>query len=92
MPRFVFDMVYGDDEDKRLAVRPEHREYAKGLAERGKLLAGGPFADGKGAQIVYEAADEAELDELIANDPYTKAGVLASTSVRQWEVVTGAWL
>lgn len=92
MARFVVELVYGPDEDKRLAVRPEHREYSRGLAGQGKLLAGGPYTDGKGAQIIYETADEAELNEILAADPYAKAGVLDSTTVREWEVVTGAWL
>lgn len=92
MARFVVELVYGPDEDKRLEVRPEHREYSRGLAERGTLLAGGPYTDGKGAQIIYETADETELQDVLAADPYTKAGVIASTTIRQWEVVTGAWL
>lgn len=92
MARFVVELVYGPDEGKRLEVRPEHREYAKGLAEKGTLLAGGPYTDGEGAQLIYEVADEAELKDVLAADPYTKAGVLASTTIRQWEIVTGAWL
>ncbi|GAB3675439.1 YciI family protein [Saccharopolyspora tripterygii] len=92
MARFVVELVYGPDEDKRLEVRPEHREYSKGLAEKGVLLAGGPYTDGAGAQIIYEVADEAELREVLSADPYAKAGVLASTTIRQWEIVTGAWL
>ncbi|TWF94749.1 YciI family protein [Saccharopolyspora dendranthemae] len=92
MARFVVELVYGPDEDKRLEVRPEHREYSKGLAAKGTLLAGGPYTDGAGAQIVYEVADETELREILAADPYAKAGVLASTTIRQWEIVTGAWL
>ena len=41
MAKFVVEMVYGDDEEHRLAVRPAHREYSKSLADKGILLAGG---------------------------------------------------
>ncbi|SFS86835.1 YciI family protein [Saccharopolyspora flava] len=92
MARFVVELVYGPDEEKRLAVRPEHREYSRGLADKGVLLAGGPYTDGEGAQLIYEVADEAELNEVLAADPYTTAGVIASTTIRQWEVVTGSWV
>jgi len=92
MATFVVELVYGDDEERRLAVRPAHREYSKQLADRGILLAGGPYADGAGAQIIYEAADAEELQGYLDADPYAKEGVLASTTVREWNTVTGAWL
>ncbi|MGW1682426.1 YciI family protein [Saccharopolyspora sp. NPDC002376] len=92
MAKFVVGLVYGEDEEHRLQVRPAHREYSRGLAERGVLLAGGPFADGKGAQLVYEAADVDELQAILDADPYTEAGVIAKTTIREWDVVVGAWL
>jgi hypothetical protein len=92
MAKFVVDLVYGDDEEHRLEVRPAHREYCRELAERGVLLAGGPYADNLGAQIIYEAADADELQKIIDVDPYTEAGVIAKTTIREWNTVNGAWL
>ncbi|WP_243790392.1 YciI family protein [Saccharopolyspora gloriosae] len=92
MAKFVVEMVYGDDEERRLAVRPDHRVYAKSLAQRGVLLAGGPYEDGKGAQLVYEAADAAAVQRLIDEDPYLTEGVIASTTVREWNAITGSWI
>ncbi|MER7080463.1 hypothetical protein SAMN02982929_05440 [Saccharopolyspora kobensis] len=92
MARFVVDLVYGEDQEHRLQVRPAHREYCRELADRGVLLAGGPFTDGAGAQIVYEAADRDELKAVLDADPYTEAGVIARTTVREWDVLVGAWL
>ncbi|GAA3364708.1 MULTISPECIES: YciI family protein [Saccharopolyspora] len=92
MAKFVVEMVYGDDEERRLAVRPDHRVYAKSLAEQGVLLAGGPYADGLGAQLVYEAEDEAAVQRLLDADPYLQQGVLASTTIREWHAITGSWV
>jgi uncharacterized protein YciI len=90
--KFVVELVYGEDRDRRLEVRPAHREYSKELAARGVLLAGGPYADERGAMLVYEAADADELQRVLDADPYTEAGVIAETSVREWNAVTGQWV
>ncbi len=58
MARFAVELVFGPDREKRLAVRPAHREYIASLAEKGVVLAAGPYADDTGALIIYEAADE----------------------------------
>jgi uncharacterized protein YciI len=92
MARFAVELVYGENRDERLAVRPKHREYLSSLAERGVLLASGPYADDTGALLVYEAADEAELKSVIAADPYTSAHVIAETRVHEWKTLLGTWV
>ncbi|MGJ7907784.1 YciI family protein [Actinopolyspora sp. H202] len=92
MATFVVHIRYGEDRELLERVRPEHRDYAKDLANRGVLLAGGPFVDGDGAMLVYEVPDRAELDRILAEDPYAREGVLGETTVREWKAVTGSWL
>lgn len=92
MAKFVVELVYGEDRDHLLAVRPEHREYARGLAEKGLLLAAGPFAGDRGSMLIYEVADADELQRLLQDDPYTKAGVIADTTIREWNAVIGSWV
>ena len=89
MAKFVAILRFGDG-GQRLAARPRHREYLRGLFEQGKLLESGPFGDDSGALIVYEAADEAEARALIAADPYTDAGVVADLQLREWKRVLPA--
>ncbi|MEV6719129.1 YciI family protein [Lentzea sp. NPDC051208] len=91
MARFAVELVFGPDREKRLAVRPEHREYITSLAEKGVVLASGPYADDTGALIIYEAADEASVKEIIAADPYTPANV-AEWRIREWNALLGSWL
>jgi uncharacterized protein YciI len=50
----------------------------------------GPWVDDTGALLVYEAADLAEADGLLAADPYRQAGVLANATIKEWRVVFDA--
>ncbi len=92
MARFVVELVFGENEDERIAVRPAHREYLATLVDQGKLLVSGPYTDQSGAVIVYEVEDAAELKAVLAADPYTPAGVVAETRVHEWQAVMGVWL
>ncbi|WP_309109830.1 YciI family protein [Actinosynnema sp. CA-248983] len=92
MARYAVELVFGEDQEARLAVRPAHREYLATLVEQGKLLVSGPYADQSGAILVYEVADEAELKSVLAADPYTPAGVVAETRVHEWLPLMGTWL
>ncbi len=92
MAKFVVELVYGEDREHRLEVRPAHREYSKSLAERGVLLAGGPYADGRGALLIYEVSGMDELRRVLDDDPYTAAGVIAETEIREWTAATGRWI
>ncbi len=90
MAKFAYMFTFADNTEERLATRPAHREYLAGLLEQGKLVASGPFVDDTGALIIYEAADEAEVRELIANDPYSEIGVAASWTLNEWNRVYNA--
>ncbi|MGZ3141751.1 YciI family protein [Lentzea chajnantorensis] len=84
--------MFGSNRDERLAARPAHREYIASLAEKGVVLAAGPYSDDTGALIIYEAADETALQEIIAADPYTPANVVTKWDVRPWNALLGSWL
>jgi uncharacterized protein YciI len=92
MARFAVELVFGPDTEKRLGVRPAHREHIASLVEKGVVLGAGPYADDTGALIIYEVADEAALKEVIAADPYTPANVVTEWKIREWTPVLGLWL
>lgn len=92
MATYVVQLAYGEDRQRRMEVRPSHREYCKALADRGVLLAAGPYTDDSGAMLIYSAADAEELQEILQADPYTEAEVVAETTVREWNPVTGSWV
>ncbi len=89
MAVFVLELAFDRDEETRLAARPEHREYLKGLLDDGSLVMSGPLAGDTGALLVYEAPDEAAAEALVAGDPYTRAGAVSRVSLREWTPVFG---
>ena len=84
MALFAVTLTFSDDTERRLQVRPSHREYLKSLLDSGKLLESGPFVDETGALLIYEAADLAEVQEILANDPYAPSGVVAGVAIHEW--------
>jgi hypothetical protein len=92
MSIFAVQYTYDERRDEQDAVRPEHRAYLRSLAEDDRLLASGPWADGpSGALLVFQTPDRAALDDLLGADPFAVAGLIASTTVRGWNVVIGGW-
>lgn len=86
MARFVLEIRFKNEEE-RLRVRPAHRAYLAELLATRRLVTAGPWADDTGAMLIYEVADEAELRELLASDPYTIAGVYDEVSLREWRPI-----
>lgn len=82
--QLTFDV---SDSEARMQVRPAHRDYLAALKEAGKLVEAGPFADESGALLIYDVADEAELRDILAKDPYTPAGVYELAMLKEWNQV-----
>jgi uncharacterized protein YciI len=87
MPLFAVTIKFTHDTERRVQVRPTHREYLKKLLEAGKLHESGPFVDDSGALIIYDAADVAEVQELLANDPYAPNGIVETVTINEWNRV-----
>lgn len=76
----------------RLDNRAAHLDYAKQWAD--KTLTGGPLlsADGDsmvGSLLVIDFEDAAAAEAFCANDPYAKAGLFESVTVRPFKAVLG---
>ena len=79
-----------DAVNRRAPHRAAHLEYARSLVERGVLLMAGAFADPvDGALLVYRARSREEVEAYLADDPYVRAGLWPSISIREWTVVIG---
>lgn len=87
---FTVETTYTQDRDALMAARPGHREYLTGLLEQGRIAAAGPWADDSAGFAVYRVDDRAELDRLLADDPYTTGGVVADRTVNEWRIVLGS--
>ncbi|MGX9966815.1 YciI family protein [Roseomonas sp. F4] len=73
----------------RLATRPTHLEYLK--SKMAGFVVVGPVLDAEGkpcgSLLVVEAADQAEAEALAAGDPYAKAGLFETVTIRPFRMV-----
>lgn len=90
MSIFTVEYVYGPElEEARVEHRPMHRQWLAELAEAEVLLASGPYSDGAGALLIFQAADEATLLELLKQDPISIGGGVTGLKVSEWKPVIG---
>jgi uncharacterized protein len=91
MTWFTVETIYTTDRDKLVAVRPRHRDYLRSLVDAGSVTAAGPWTDDTAGFAIYRVADRAELDQLLADDPYTAEGVAADRVIHEWNITLGEW-
>jgi hypothetical protein len=92
MTWFTVDTTYVEDRDKMRQVRPAHRDYLRVLVAEGIVVVAGPWADDSGGFIIFQVRDRVQLDQLLAEDPYTTEGIAADRQVKEWKAVLGSWL
>lgn len=85
--KYAAVIEYIQDSAKIDSIRPTHREYLRRLLSEGKLFASGPFEDGYGALIVYEADSPEAAEQLLQGDPFHAGGVFVRWTIRPWKVV-----
>jgi uncharacterized protein YciI len=85
--KFAAIIEYLQDKAKVDEVRPVHRQYLASLKEKGQIAATGPFTDGSGALIIYEAATKEEAETFLKNDPFNAAGIFVKYVIRPWNPV-----
>ncbi|NBR06974.1 MAG: hypothetical protein EBT92_14590 [Planctomycetes bacterium] len=85
--KFAAIIKYISDTEKIQSVRPLHRAYLTSLLNQGNIVATGPFTDGFGALIIYEAPDHATAESFIKNDPFMKDGIFISWDLHPWNCV-----
>lgn len=87
-------MFYCVDKDGAAEVRTgnraAHLAYLESHGDR--LFAAGPLLSDDGAAmvgslLVVDCADRAAAEDFAANDPYAKAGLFQSVTIRPWRRV-----
>ncbi|WNI15006.1 YciI family protein [Actinacidiphila sp. ITFR-21] len=91
MAKFVVEFEYNVDRAGRQHLHPAHAENLYRLADRGVLLLGGPLVGENAGLLLYEVGSRAELEQLLAEEPYVTGGVVAGTRVQEWEPGKGSW-
>jgi uncharacterized protein YciI len=85
--KFAAVIEYSQDKELVEKHRPAHRAYLTSLVEKNQLFASGPFEDGYGALIIYEADSPDAAEALMKADPFHAAGVFVRWTVRPWKMV-----
>jgi uncharacterized protein YciI len=85
--KFAAIIEYISDKEKVDRIRPVHRQYLASLKEKGQLAATGPFTDGTGALIIYEAATKEEAEQLLRGDPFCQNNIFVTWVLRPWNPV-----
>ena len=81
-----------DSNPLRMDNRPAHLAYLNGLGA--KVKAGGALLspDRKaviGSLLILEGEDEAEIEAMLAQDPYALAGLFAKIDIKPWRQAVG---
>src|SRR5579863_5655445 len=91
MAIYAVRMVNGAAYDRRRERREqdgwdEHAEFMDALVDEGFVVLGGPVGDGEQVLLAIEAADESEIRERMADDPWHASGVLRIGRVTPWTI------
>lgn len=92
MTVFAVEYEYAQDSTElRNEHRPDHRAFLTEYLGEGsvRLLASGPTPVLDGALLIFVAASEEALKEVLALDPFNKVGGLAKVSITEWNPVIG---
>lgn len=68
----------------------EHFRYMLGLMKAGKVIAAGPMTDNHTAAFLFAATDWAEVQKLLANEPFHREHILKLTSHYVWNACEAA--
>ena len=61
-----------DNTERRLELRPAHRELLKELFAKGTLKLSGPWEDDSGALLIFDT-DAEGIERILGSDPYLEA-------------------
>jgi uncharacterized protein YciI len=76
---------------RRAAYREAHLGRLMDLRARGFVVGGGPAPDGRSADIVYRAPDEAAVRRLVDEDPYMTGGAWTGYTVAPFSEFLEPW-
>jgi uncharacterized protein YciI len=80
--RFLYFYLMTGATDRVRAAAPKHASYWRQLGLPDYL--GGPFADRSGGLITFRAGSAAHADQLVADDPFVREGLLEHYWAKEW--------
>lgn len=87
---YAIEYHYVTDQDDAMAeVRPTHRAFNQALADKGILIAAGPFVGTHDAMILVRAESPEQALAYLDDDPFMVAGFIRERIPRQFNPVIG---
>ncbi|MFD6156506.1 YciI family protein [Nocardia sp. NPDC060256] len=92
MPIFAVHYTYSEATvPGRDTHRPAHRGWLADQLAAGALLTSGPYPDGSGALLLFQAENIDALHALLAMDPFGKEQLIDDVRVVEWLPILGAF-
>ena len=90
MPFFAlfYDLV-DNFVERRQPYRADHLALLDQAQRDGRLVLAGPLKPADTALLVFRADSAADVEAIVARDPYVAKGLVKSWRVREWTVVIG---
>ena len=66
-----------------------HRAFMNALEAEGFVRLGGPLEEREDVLLVFRAKDKDEIELRLADDPWTKSGVLSTVRISRWSLRIG---
>ena len=84
-------VIHAEDKPDSSALRQANRSDHLSYVSNFDVRFGGPLLDDEGAMcgsmLVLDLPDRQALEEFVAGDPYTKAGLFERMSIHGWKQV-----
>lgn len=91
MSYFVVQYTYTDDPMALDVERPKHRAFLSSMLDD-TLVASGPYvgSDLPGALLIFSGDSAQEIEDLLDQDPFWLADLIAERSIEEWNPVLGS--
>jgi uncharacterized protein YciI len=66
-----------------------HRAFMNALEAEELVRLGGPLQEREDVLLVFRAKDKEEIERRLADDPWTRSGLLSTTRISRWELRIG---
>jgi uncharacterized protein len=86
---------HGSRWDSSLPVREqaywdEHARFMDALFDAGRVILGGPFADGSGSMVILLAESVEEARAIFRDDPWAHQDILLADEIKEWTIFLDA--
>jgi len=92
MAFFIVTMSHPDGPEWNRHVL-EHVHYLLRLVDCGRLTASGPLKGTalRSGFLIFQASTRAEVEAMVAGDPFTREDLIVSLSIEEWDPLFGAF-